>query len=165
VGGRLKLIFNIGDKVVYPMHGAGIIQAIEEKVVLGEKRNYYVMYLPLGDMKVMIPTGSVNKLGLREVINEEGVQKVLQILQEKQQKMSSNWNQRYRTNMEKIKSGDIYKVAEVVTYLSSRKKEKGLSTGESKMLDNARQILISELVLAQDLAEEDAESLVDDLCG
>jgi CarD family transcriptional regulator len=113
----------------------------------------------------MIPTGSVNKLGLREVINEEGVQKVLQILQEKQQKMSSNWNQRYRTNMEKIKSGDIYKVAEVVTYLSSRKKEKGLSTGESKMLDNARQILISELVLAQDLAEEDAESLVDDLCG
>lgn len=159
------MIFNIGDKVVYPMHGAGIIQAIEEKVVLGEKRNYYVMYLPLGDMKVMIPTGSVNKLGLREVINEEGVQKVLQILQEKQQKMSSNWNQRYRTNMEKIKSGDIYKVAEVVTYLSSRKKEKGLSTGESKMLDNARQILISELVLAQDLAEEDAESLVDDLCG
>ena len=94
-------MFNVGDKIVYPMHGAGIIEAIEEKEVLGEKRKYYIMHLPLGDMKVMIPTNSVNKLGLREVIDEEGVQKVLQILKDQKTKMSSNWNRRYRANMEK----------------------------------------------------------------
>ncbi|MDI9568280.1 MAG: CarD family transcriptional regulator [Bacillota bacterium] len=156
-------MFNVGDKIVYPMHGAGIIEAIEEKEVLGEKRKYYIMHLPLGDMKVMIPTNSVNKLGLREVIDEEGVQKVLQILKDQKTKMSSNWNRRYRANMEKIRSGDIYEVAEVVKNLSIRKKEKGLSTGESKMLDSARQILISELVLAKDIEEDEAEGLIDEL--
>ncbi|HHY36093.1 MAG TPA: CarD family transcriptional regulator [Firmicutes bacterium] len=156
-------MFNVGDKIVYPMHGAGIIEAIEEKEVLGEKRKYYIMHLPLGDMKVMIPTNSVKKLGLREVIDEEGVQKVLQILKDRKTRMSSNWNRRYRTNMEKIRSGDIYEVAEVVKNLSLRKKEKGLSTGESKMLDSARQILISELVLAKDIAEDEAEGIIDEL--
>ncbi|HHW55486.1 MAG: CarD family transcriptional regulator [bacterium] len=156
-------MFNVGDKIVYPMHGAGIIEAIEEKEVLGEKRKYYIMHLPLGDMKVMIPTNSVNKLGLREVIDEEEVQKVLQILKDQKTKMSSNWNRRYRANMEKIRSGDIYEVAEVVKNLSIRKKEKGLSTGESKMLDSARQILISELVLAKDIEEDEAEGLIDEL--
>jgi len=156
-------MFNVGDKIVYPMHGAGVIEAIEEKEVLGEKRKYYVMHLPLGDMKVMIPTNSNNKLGLREVIDEEGVQKVLRILKDQKTKMSSNWNRRYRANMEKIRSGDIYEVAEVVKNLSIRKREKGLSTGESKMLDSARQILISELVLAKDIEEDVAEGIIDEL--
>ncbi|HHW91676.1 MAG TPA: CarD family transcriptional regulator [Firmicutes bacterium] len=156
-------MFNVGDKIVYPMHGAGVIEAIEEKEVLGEKRKYYVMHLPLGDMKVMIPTNSINKLGLREVIDEEGVQKVLRILKDQKTKMSSNWNRRYRANMEKIRSGDIYEVAEVVKNLSIRKREKGLSTGESKMLDSARQILISELVLAKDIEEDVAEGIIDEL--
>ena len=105
------------------------------------------MHLPLGDMKVMIPTGS-GKLRLRGVIDEDGVEKVLSILKEQKTKMSTNWNRRFRANMEKIRTGDIYEVAEVVRNLSLRKKERGLSTGETKMLDNARQILISELVLA-----------------
>ncbi len=155
-------MFNVGDKIVYPMHGAGVIEAIKEQEVLGEKQKYYVMHLPLGDMKVMIPTASVEKLRLREVIDEDGVQKVLSILREQKTKMSTNWNRRFRANMEKIRTGDIYEVAEVVRNLSLRKKERGLSTGESKMLDTARQILISELVLARDIGEDMAEDIIDE---
>ncbi|ADG81138.1 CarD family transcriptional regulator [Thermincola potens] len=156
-------MFNIGDKVVYPMHGAGIIEAIEEKEVLGEVRSYYVMRLPIGDMKVMIPTSNVKDLGLRQVIDEEGVQRVLNILSEKDTVMSANWNKRYRTNMEKIKSGNIFEVAEVVRNLMRRDQEKGLSTGERKMLENARQILISELVLARGVKEEKVQSMLDEV--
>ncbi|MBO2522015.1 MAG: CarD family transcriptional regulator [Clostridia bacterium] len=147
------------------MHGAGIIEAIEEKEVLGERQKYYVMKLPIGDMKVMIPTDSVAELGLRQVIDEESVEKVYEILRGEQTAMSQNWNRRYRANMEKIKSGDIFEVAEVVRNLAIRDREKGLSTGERKMLDNARQILISELVLAQDTTEEQVESTLNELLG
>ncbi len=147
-------MYNVGDNVVYPMHGAGIIVAIEEREVLGEKQEYYIMALPIGDMKVMIPMKSVEELGLRQVINDEEVQRVYKILRGEQSTMSTNWNRRYRANMEKIKSGDIFEVAEVVRNLTIRENEKGLSTGERKMLDNARQILLSELVIAQDSTEE-----------
>lgn len=157
------MTFNIGDKVVYPMHGAGIIEAIEEKEVLGERHKYYVMKLPIGDMKVMIPMDNVAELGLRQVIDGEGVQKVFHILRGEQTAMSQNWNRRYRANMEKIKSGDIFEVAEVVRNLAIRDREKGLSTGERKMLDNARQILISELVLAQDTTEEQVETALNEV--
>jgi len=155
--------FNIGDKVVYPMHGAGIIEAIEEKEVLGERHKYYVMKLPIGEMKVMIPVDNVAELGLRQVIDDEGVEKVFDILRGEQTAMSQNWNRRYRANMEKIKSGDIFEVAEVVRNLAIRDREKGLSTGERKMLDSARQILISELILAQDTTEEQVETALNDL--
>ncbi|HHW44803.1 MAG: CarD family transcriptional regulator [Thermoanaerobacteraceae bacterium] len=154
-------MFKIGDKVVYPMHGAGIIEAIEEKEVLGEKRQYYILRLPVGDMKVMIPIANCREVGLREVIDGAGVQKVMHILREKGKPMSSNWNRRYRANLEKIRTGDIYEVAEVVRNLIKRDKEKGLSSGERKMLENARQILISELALATELEEEKAQSMVD----
>lgn len=154
-------MFNVGDRVVYPMHGAGIIEAIEEKEILGERHTYYVMKLPIGDMKVMIPTDNVTGVGLRGVINRAQVQKVYDILRDQKSKMSSNWNRRYRANLEKIKSGDIFEVAEVVRNLAIRDREKGLSTGERKMLDNARQILISELVLAQGIKEDEANSLLD----
>ncbi|HET7559741.1 MAG TPA: CarD family transcriptional regulator [Limnochordia bacterium] len=157
--------FNIGDKVVYPMHGAGVIEAIEEKEVLGERQSYYIMRLPIGDMKVMIPTGNVEEIGLREITDDEGVQKVFGILRGERSKMSQNWNRRYRANMEKIKSGDIFEVAEVVRNLALRDDEKGLSTGERKMLDNAKQILISELVLAQGLDEEAIEAKLSELIG
>ncbi len=159
------LTFNIGDKVVYPMHGAGVIESIEEKEVLGEKHRYYIMKLPIGEMKVMIPMDNVGDIGLRQIIDDEGVQKVYHILRGEVSKMSQNWNRRYRANMEKIKSGDIYEVAEVVRNLAIRDKEKGLSTGERKMLDNARQILISELVLAQDATEEQVETNLNELLG
>lgn len=154
-------MFNIGDKVVYPMHGAGVIEAIEEQEVLGETRKYYIMRIPIGDMKVMIPTNNVKEIGLRQVIDEDEVQKVLTILHDKQSTMSQNWNHRYRNNLEKIKSGNIYEVAEVVKNLILREQEKGLSTGERKMLENARQILISELVLAKGTEEEKIELMLD----
>lgn len=158
-------MFNIGDKVVYPMHGAGVIEAIEEKEVLGERQKYYIMKLPIGEMKVMIPLNNVREIGLRQIVDGEGVQKVFSILQGETSKMSQNWNRRYRANMEKIKSGDIFEVAEVVRNLALRDREKGLSTGERKMLDNARQILISELVLAQNATEEQIQRTLHDLLG
>lgn len=147
-------MFNVGDKVVYPMHGAGIIEAVEEREVLGETRNYYVLKMPIGSMKVMVPIDSVKELGLREVIDPKEVDQVFNVLKEKKTSMSHNWNRRYRANMEKIKSGNVFEVAEVVKNLNLRDREKGLSTGERKMLENARQILISELVLVNDSEEE-----------
>lgn len=153
-------MFNIGDKVVYPMHGAGVIEAIEEKEILGTKKQYYVMSIPVGDMKVMIPLDNVRQVGLREIIDGEDVEQVFSVLRENHSKMSINWNRRYRMNMEKIKSGDIFKVAEVVSSLMGREKDKGLSTGERKMLENARQILISELVLARNCCEGEIDEII-----
>ncbi len=158
-----RLVFKVGDKVVYPMHGAGIIEAIEEREILGKKKMYYIMRLPLGDMKVMIPTDNVEEIGLREIISRDEVKKVLEVLKTPKTKMSSNWNRRYRANMQKIKSGNIYEVAEVVRNLQIRDIEKGLSTGERKMLSNAKQILISELVLADNMTEEEAEAMIENL--
>ncbi len=159
------MVFNIGDKVVYPMHGAGVIEAIEEREVLGNKQKYYIMKLPIGEMQVMVPMENAEEVGLREIIDQEGVKKVIEILRGKKSKMSSNWNRRYRANMEKIRSGDIFEVAEVVRNLAIRDAEKGLSTGEKKMLDSAKQILISELVLAQDATEEEIEELIEECLG
>ncbi|RJQ12043.1 MAG: CarD family transcriptional regulator [Bacillota bacterium] len=156
-------MFSVGDKVVYPMHGAGIIEAIEDREILGNRKTYYIMRLPLGDMKVMIPTDNVEEIGLRGIINREEVKKVIDVLKDSRTKMSSNWNRRYRANMQKIKSGNIYEVAEVVRNLQLRDIEKGLSTGERKMLSNAKQILISELVLADDMDEDKAKELIEDL--
>lgn len=153
-------MYNIGDKVVYPMHGAGIIEAIEEKEVLGETRRYYVMSMPIGDMKVMIPMNAVEEVGLRQVIKAEETADVIEVLKGQKSKMSSNWNRRYRANMEKIKSGDIYSVAEVVRNLTIRDHEKGLSAGERKLLDIARQILISELVLVTNSTEAEINALI-----
>jgi CarD family transcriptional regulator len=153
-------MFNIGDKVVYPMHGAGVIEAIEEKEILGARKKYYIMNIPIGDMKVMIPMDNVDQIGLREVVDTHGVEQVYDILRESHSKMSTNWNRRYRANMEKIKSGDIFQVAEVVRNLMLRELEKGLSTGERKMLDSARQILISELVLAKNTNQQDVDDII-----
>ncbi len=153
-------MFSIGDKVVYPMHGAGIIEAIEEKEILGKKRKYYIMRMPLGDMKVMIPLDSVEDIGLRDIISLTEVEQVMAVLNDDISKMPKNWNRRYRANMDRIKSGDIYEVAAVVRNLMLRDKEKGLSTGERKMLANAKQILVSELVLARELDEESVEELI-----
>lgn len=160
---EVTYLFNVGDKVVYPMHGAGIIEAIEEKEILGEIKKYYIMRIPIGDMKVMIPMGSVDDIGLREVVDDEAIEQVLGILKNDQTIMSSNWNRRYRANLDKMKSGDIYEIADVVRNLMLRDQEKGLSTGERKMLDNAKQILISELVLAKELNQEEAFNLLDNI--
>ena len=145
-------MFNVGDKIVYPMHGAGTIDAIEEKDILGEKQNYYIIKMP-GEVKVMVPISKAGDVGVRSVINKEEAGKVLE--------MSNNWNKRYKENMDKMKSGSIYEVADVVRNLSYKQKEKGLSTGEKKMLNNAKQILVSELVLAEHASENEVENLVE----
>ncbi len=155
-------MFRIGDKIVYPMHGAGVIESIEEREILGEKRSYYVLHMPIGDMKVMVPISNVSDIGLRKVIDEDNVIKVLDVLRAKNTAMSTNWNRRYRSNMEKIKSGNIFELAEVVRNLALRDKEKGLSTGEKKMLDNARQILVSELVLVKNTREDSIRHLLEE---
>ncbi len=153
-------MFNIGDKVVYPMHGAGIIEAIEEKEISGEKMRYYIIRLPLGEMRAMVPLNKVDEVGLRQVVDENEIRKVLELLRKEPTLMPPNWNHRYRVNMEKIKSGSIYEVAEVVRNLSLRERQKGLSTGERKMFENARRILISELVMAQDIGESQAVEML-----
>jgi len=165
MNGGFDWMFNIGDKVVYPMHGAGVIEAVEEREVLGEKAQYYIMHLPIGDMQVMVRLDNVEEVGLREIIKDEDVERVFSTLKGEKSEMSQNWNRRYRANMEKIKSGDIFEVAEVVRNLSIRDRERGLSTGERKMLDNARQILISELVLAKGTSEEEVEEMLEGLLG
>lgn len=156
-------MFKVGDRVVYPKHGAGTIIGVEEKEVLGEKKKYYIIKLPIGDMTAMLPMEKANELGIRRVIDEEEVQDVINILKGDRSKMSKNWNRRYRANMEKIKTGDIYEVTEVVRNLTLREMEKGLSTGEKKMLSDAKQILISELVLAKELPEEKVEAMIYDI--
>lgn len=153
-------MFEIGDKIVYPNHGAGTIVDIEQKEILGKKKQYYIMKLPIGEMKVMIPKDNVEEIGLRNVINSDIVPKVYQVLNGEQSEMSQNWNRRFRANTEKIKTGDIFEVAEVVRNLTIRDIVKGLSTGEKKMLSNSRQILISELVLAEDKSEDEIEKKI-----
>ncbi|NLY77212.1 MAG: CarD family transcriptional regulator [Tissierellia bacterium] len=155
-------MFNIGDKIVYPMHGAGIIEGIEEKEILGEKRKYYIMKMPIGDMSVMIPVDSVDEIGVREIISNEEISKVINILKGEMTHMPQNWNRRYRANMEKIKSGDIFEIAVVVRNLMLRDAEKSLSTGERKMLNSAKQILISEIVLSTEYTQEETEKLIDE---
>ncbi len=156
-------MFNVGDRVVYPNHGAGTIVSVETKEILGDEKQYYIMKLPIGEMKVMIPVEKVEEIGIRNVISEEEADEVLGLLKGDKSKMSQNWNRRFRANMEKLKTGDIYEVAEVVRNLTIRDHEKGLSTGEKKMLNNSRQILISELVLSKDLEEEEVEELIGDV--
>ncbi len=154
-------MFNVGDKIVYPMHGAGVIDAIEEKDILGEKQSYYILKMP-GEVKVMVPTAKAEEVGVRNVIDKSSADKVIGVLEQDETAMDKNWNKRYRDNMEKMKSGDIYEVADVVRNLSFKQKEKGgLSTGEKKMLNNAKQILISELVLAEHASQEEVEQLVE----
>ncbi len=155
-------MFSVGDKVVYPMHGAGVIESIEEKEILGQKQRYYILRMPLGDMKVMIPTQNVEGIGIREVIDSSAVSKVYEILQDHDVNVTNNWNKRYRENMSKIRSGNIYEVADVVRILMKREKEKGLSTGEKKMLNSAKQILISELILAENSEQVDVESMINE---
>lgn len=154
-------MFNVGDYIVYPMHGAGTIDAIEEKDILGQKQAYYIIKMP-GEVKVMIPTAQAEKVGIRNVIGKEQAEKVFEVLSEDETQKELNWNKRYRENMDKMKTGDIYEVADVVRNLSFKQKEKGLSTGEKKMLLNAKQILVSELALVQQFSEEQVEGLIED---
>ena len=153
-------MFNVGDKVVYPMHGAGTIDSIDKKNILDEEIEYINISMP-GGVKVMVPRNQAAKQGLRNIISQDEVERVFSVLETDETAMSDNWNKRYRDNMDKMKSGDIYEVADVVRNLSFKQKEKGLSTGEKKMLNNAKQILVSELVLVENTTSNEMEQLVD----
>jgi CarD family transcriptional regulator len=153
-------MYKIGDKIVYPMHGAGIIEQIEQKVILGERREYYVLRVPCGDMKIMIPVDKSDDIGVRTVISAQEMDGVLAILRSESTDMSANWNRRYRENTDKLKTGDAREVAEVVRNLLRTDREKTLSTGEKKMLSSARQILVSEMILASELDPAEADKLI-----
>ena len=153
-------MFKVGDKIVYPMHGAGVIDTIEERAVLDEKQANYIIKMP-GEVKVMVPTAKAEEIGVRNIIDEETAGKVINVLEQDSTEMSLKWNKRYRDNVEKMKSGDIFEVADIVRNLSFKQKDKGLSTTEKKMLLNAKQILVSELVLAGSQDKETVEELVE----
>lgn len=154
-------MFRVGDKVIYPQHGAAVIKSLEEKTVLGEKRKYFILRLAYGDLTLMVPTDSTDEVGIRDVISKEELQKVFKVLKSKECRMPTNWSRRYKTHVEKLRSGDIYQVAEVVRNLARREAEKGLSAGEKRMLTRARQILVSEVTFAAGVKEDEAEKMLD----
>ena len=157
---EVRVTFVEGDLVVYPNHGAGCVSGVEEKTILGEVRRYYVVYLPDTELTVSIP--AEGDTGLRACADEEGVVEALAVLGADTTQMPSNWNHRLKHNREKIKSGEISQIAEVVRNLSVYGGEHGLSTGERTMLMKARQILVSEIALVRDLEVAEAERIVDD---
>src|ERR1700749_4734136 len=149
--------FEIGDNVVYPHHGAGKVIRKELKEILGERREYLTIKILHNDMTVMVPTENAALAGLRRVIDEETVQKVLGVLQDECSEMPKNWNRRFKYNREKIKTGDTYELAEVVRNLALREAQKGLSTGEKQMFTRAKKILASELMYALAMDEDEVE--------
>ncbi len=155
--------FELGDNVVYPHHGAGKVERKENMEVLGETREYLTIKILHNDMTVKVPTENAALAGLRRVIDEETVKKVLDVLQAEVSEMPKNWNRRFKHNRDKIKTGDIYELAEVVRNLALRESQKGLSTGEKQMFTRAKKILASELMYALDKDEEEAEGYLDEL--
>ena len=153
-------MYHVGDKIVHPMHGAGVIDAIVKKRMNGVTRDYYTLKLPTGSMMVLIPTDHTDEIGVRPVIDAHKADEVLRAMREIDVDMTQNWNHRYRENMLRLKSGDLTEVARVVKGLMRREETKGLSTGERKMLHSAKQILISELVLSKNSSYEDMEAQI-----
>lgn len=155
-------MFSLGEKIVHPMQGAGIIEQIEEKKILGQTKQYYVLKLPCSDLNVMIPVDAELSVGIRPVVDRAEIEKAIEVLGAPSTVMDSNWNRRNRDNLELLKTGDILKVAEVVRNLLRIDRQKGLSAGEKKMLVNAKQILVSEIILACEISEEEAVKWVED---
>ena len=154
-------MFQIGDKVVHPMHGAGVIDSIVQRRVSGQVQEYYQLKLSVGNMVVMVPTDNTGEIGMRPVVSGAKAEQLMSEMEGIEVDMTSNWNRRYRENLVRLKSGDLLEVARVVKGLLLREDQRGLSNGERKMLHTAKQILISELVLAQSLPYETVESSID----
>jgi len=155
--------YKVGDKVVYPHHGAGKVLKKEKKEMIGEVREYLTIKILHNDMTVMVPSDSAGRAGLRRVIGEPEVERVLGVLRDDMSQMPKNWNRRFKHNRDKMKTGDIFELAEVVRNLAIRDFQKGLSTGEKQMFTRAKKILASELMYALDMEEKDAEDYLDDL--
>ena len=151
------MTFRVGDRIAHPMHGAGVIDSVVKSKINGTERDYYVLKLPAGDMLVMIPVDTSAEIGVRPIVDADEAEKILGSIPGLEIEMTQNWNKRYRENMLKIKSGNLLEVAAVVKGLMQRDKERGLSTGERKMLHSAKQILISEIVLSESASYEEVE--------
>ena len=157
------MVFSVGETVVYPHHGAALIEAIETRIIKGEEKLYLVLRVAQGDLTVRVPAENAEIVGVREVVGEEGLTKVFDVLRAPHTEEPTNWSRRYKANLEKLASGDVNKVAEVVRDLWRRDRERGLSAGEKRMLAKARQILVSELALAEKTNEDKAEALLDEI--
>lgn len=150
-------LLQVGDKVVYPMHGAGVISGIEDCEAFGETKAYYVLKLPIGNMKVMIPLDNADHIGLRDVISAEGVAAVRDVLQGAPERAAGSWNKRFHANLSRMKTGDIRDVAAVARNLILQDRQRKISSGERRLLELARQILVSELVYACERTPEEVE--------
>ena len=155
--------FNVGETVVYPHHGAALIQATETRTIKGVEKLYLVLKVAQGDLTVKVPAENAEIVGVRDVVDQTGLNKVFDVLRAPHTEEPTNWSRRYKANLEKLASGDVNKVAEVVRDLWRRDRERGLSAGEKRMLAKARQILVSELALAEGTNEEKAEVLLDEV--
>ena len=154
-------MFSIGDLVVHPMHGAGVIDAIVQEKINGVAQDYYVFKMPVGGLMLKIPTANSQAIGIRTIVDAGEAEAVLQAIPDMEVAEDANWNKRYRENMLRLKSGDLYEVARVIKALMHREQDRGLSTGERKMLHNAKQILISEIVLTEQAEYGAVEARVD----
>ena len=155
--------FTVGETVVYPHHGAALIEAIEQRTIKGVEKAYLVLKVAQGDLTVRVPADNAEIVGVRDVVGQEGLDKVFEVLRAPHTEEPTNWSRRYKANLEKLASGDVNKVAEVVRDLWRRDKDRGLSAGEKRMLSKARQILVSELALAEGTNEDKAEILLDEV--
>ena len=156
-------MYQVGDKVVHPMHGAGVIDSIVQRKVSGHVQEFYLLKLSVGNMVVMVPTDNTGEIGMRPVVSDTRAEELMSEMEDIEVDMTQNWNRRYRENMVRLKSGDLLEVARVVKGLLRRDSQRGVSNGERKMLHTAKQILISELVLAQSLPYETVESSINSL--
>ena len=153
-------MFEIGDKVMYPMHGAGVIVGTESKEILGEMREYYVLQVTKKNIKVLLPVDNLENTGLRSIVSEKEADEAISFFAEVGEDDNSNWNKRYRDNMDKLKSGQIKEVCYVVKTLLLRDKKKALSNAERKVLSNAKSVLLSELETAKNITAPEAEKLL-----
>ncbi|MBK5248485.1 MAG: CarD family transcriptional regulator [Actinomycetales bacterium] len=157
------MTFTVGETVVYPHHGAALIEDISKKFIRGEEKLYLRLKVAQGDLTIEVPAENIDLVGVRDVVGREGLEKVFEVLRAPYTEEPTNWSRRYKANVEKIASGDVIKVAEVVRDLSRRDQDRGLSAGEKRMLSRARQILVSELALAEHTEEEKAEAILDEV--
>ncbi len=157
------MTFKVGETVVYPHHGAALIEAIEKRIIKGEEKTYLVLKVTQGDLTVRVPADNVDLVGVRDVVDRSGLDRVFNVLRQPYTEEPTNWSRRYKANVEKLASGDVIKVAEVVRDLYRRDLEKGLSAGEKRMLAKAKQILVSELALAENTDEDRASTTLDEV--
>ena len=157
------MTFTVGETVVYPHHGAALIEEIKTRTIRGEDKVYLKLKVAQGDLTIEVPAENIDLVGVRDVVNQEGLDRVFDVLRQPYTEEPTNWSRRYKANLEKLASGDVIKVAEVVRDLWRRERERGLSAGEKRMLAKARQILVSELALAENTNEDKAEAILDEV--